>query len=225
MKDFKDFWDDSYVKFAAAFTLVFLLSFVLLFVFDLVPKELRNGTSVLDELQMEALQSVAETAPPAERATSSAVFRRPVGEEPVRVVIPIIKVNAIVHNPDSNDNVILNGYLDKGTVRYPGSGLLGDGNVLIFGHSSNLAVVNNQAYKALNGLKTLVRGDTIYLDSDKYRYVYTVEKNSMVRADEGYVDFEDDRNMLTLSTCNTLGAKEDRHVVEAIFEERISLSN
>lgn len=217
MKNLKSYWHNPNVKFVVVFALVFLVSFSLLFVLGLVPKELRNSTSALDQLQMTTLQSVASNPAP------TTIAPKIDGEEPVRVIIPSIKVNTLVLNPDTTDNVLLNEYLTKGAVRYPGSGLLGDGNVLIFGHSSNLSVVNNQAYKALNGVKNLVRGDTIYVDSSAHRYTYSVTKVSMVKASDEYINFDTKDSALTLSTCNTLGAKEDRYVVEAIFESKKDL--
>lgn len=118
---------------------------------------------------------------------------------------------------------VLDEYLRKGVVRYPESALLGDGNVLLFGHSTNWKVVQNQAYKALNGIDKLKRGDLIYVNSKNNRYTYSVTKVTLVNAEEQFVDFSKKDNMLTLSTCNTFGQKQERHVVEAVFESKVSL--
>ena len=76
------------------------------------------------------------------------------GELPVRIEIPSIGVRANVSNPNTTGVAALDAELTKGAVRYPGSGVPGEeGNVLIFGHSSYLPVVQNQAYKAFNGIQ------------------------------------------------------------------------
>jgi len=217
MKDLKDFWNDPWVKYVAIFGVIFLVSFTFLFALGLVPSELRNGTSVLDELKMQTLESVSGVSEPIQETPEEE------GEEPLHLTIPNTDVDIVVQNPNTRDNVLLNEYLTKGTVRYPDSALLGSGNTLIFGHSSNAAVVNNDAYKALNGIEDLKRDDTIYVDSATTRYVYKVLKVETVNADEQYVNFKTEDAMLTLSTCNSFGKKESRHVVTAILDEKISL--
>ncbi len=222
MKDLKGIWRDPWVKFTAIFGSIFMLTFVLLFLLGLVPGELRNGTSVLDDLRMETLESVSNisnssTSEPAHNDT------REVGEEPVRLTIPAVKIEILVQNPTTRDNTLLNEYLLKGTVRYPDSALLGDGNTLIFGHSTSAGVVNNRAYKALNNIENLKRDDTIYVDSRTTRYVYKVLKVETVNAPDEYVNFRTDEVMLTLSTCNSFGKVESRHVVTAILDDKIAL--
>ena len=138
-------------------------------------------------------------------------------EVPLSIKIPIIGVDAQVYNPASTSTEVLDGYLAKGAVRYPGSGLLGYGNIFIFGHNSRLAVVNNQAYKTFNGLKDLKTGDMIYVISDKNEFAFKVASLKMEGADKALVTFDTTVNRLTLSTCNTFGAKSDRYVVEADF--------
>lgn len=213
----KDFLPDSKIKFILWFAGIFLGTFLLLFATGLVPDELTDtNESVLNDLRLrtfETAEGIKDTPP----------VIKVVGEAPVRLSIPNTKVNVIVQNPTSKDNIILNEYLTRGTVRYPESALLGTGNVLIFGHSSNWAVVQNTAYKALNGIETLKRGDLIYVDSTTSRYVYSVQTVSLVNASLEYIDFSNDKNMLTLSTCNTFGKKEQRYVVEALFDRKENL--
>ena len=221
MKDLKGFWRDPWVKYSAIFGLIFLATFILLFILGLVPSELRNGTSVLDELRMETLESVSsentQTLPPVVENEKEQ------GEEPLRLTIPDAKIEILVQNPTTRDNALLNEYLLKGTVRYPDSALLGSGNTLIFGHSTSAGVVNNRAYKALNGIEKLERDDTIYVDSETTRYVYKVLKVETVSAGEEYVNFKTDDAMLTLSTCDSFGKVENRHVVTAILDDKIAL--
>lgn len=222
----KGFLADSRVKFILWFSGIFLVTFTLLFMLGLIPDELTSeaGDSAIDSLRLRTIEMAggSDNISPVENPTSTTINKE-VGEEPVHLTIPNTDINIIVQNPKSKDNIILDEYLTKGTARYPDSALLGAGNVLIFGHSSNWAVVQNKAYKALNGIETLKRGDPIYVDSSSHRFVYTVEKVSLVDASKEYVDFSNNKNMLTLSTCNTFGKKEQRYVVEAIFDRKESL--
>lgn len=146
------------------------------------------------------------------------------GELPLSIKISKIGVDSQIYNPESTDIKILDDFLLKGVVRYPGSGLLGgEGNVFLFGHSTGLKIVNNQAFKSFNGLKNLKEGDSISIFSDKNEYIYKVLSVKLEGADKALVTFNTTNKKLTLSTCNTFGAKSERYVVEAEFDKTISL--
>lgn len=193
------------------FILIFALSYGGLFYFGLIPSEINSTgkTSVLDDLKQNVIEGL-----------SSKSHIEEVGSTPVRLVVPKASIDIVVQNPDVTDPTVLDGYLKKGIVRYPGSGLLGRGNTLLFGHSSNWEVVKNPNYKALNGIEDLVKGDEIVVYSLDAKYIYKVTTVRMAKAEEIRVDFSEDKNMITLSTCNTFGAKQDRYVVEAEFERK-----
>ena len=89
--------------------------------------------------------------------------------------------------------------------------------MFIFGHSTGIAVVHNQAYKTFNGLKDLERGDIIKVYGSSNIYEYKVLKVTLVDQNQALVEFENNKNMLTLSTCNTFGAKSERYVIEADY--------
>ncbi|MDB5204043.1 MAG: Peptidase sortase-like protein [Candidatus Taylorbacteria bacterium] len=220
MNNYKAFWKRGDVKFVIAFTGVFLVSFIGLYSLGLVPNELTgDSSSVLDDLRFNAIKMTEKDAVPATTTTKEKVT----GEEPVHLTIPNTDVDILVQNPQTKDNTVLDEYLTRGTIRYPDSALLGAGNVLIFGHSSNWAVVHNKAYKSLNGIEKLKAGDLIYVDSATNRYTYSVENVNLVDADKEFIDFGTDKNMLTLSTCNTFGQKQERYVAEAVFKSKTSL--
>ena len=220
MKQNKDFWKGPQVRFLVWFGCVFLGTFLVLYFIGFVPDELSPGSeSVLNDLKLKIIEGAGNTdskGGPEQRLSQT-------GETPTLLVIPEVGISIAVENPKSADNAVLNEYLARGAVHYPGSADLGVGNVFIFGHSSNWAVVQNKAYKALNGIEKLKRGDTIYVDSDTYRYVYEVTRVRLATADEAYVDFSISENMLTLSTCDIFGARQNRFVAEAIFSQKISL--
>ena len=140
-------------------------------------------------------------------------------DDPIRIEIPVINVKSDVQNPQSNDIDILDSALLSGVVHYPNSGSLEDtSNMFLFGHSSQLPVVRNQSFKAMNNLDQLLLGDKIYVYSKSKRYTYVVSSVREVSAENALVTFDTDRKMLTLSTCNNFGEKEDRFVIEAEYE-------
>ncbi len=143
------------------------------------------------------------------------------GELPLSINIPNIGIDSQIYNPATTSIDVLDSYLLKGAVRYPGSGLLnGDGNIFLFGHSTGIRIVNNQAFKAFNGLKNLKGGDLIYVYSEKYEYTYKVLSVKTISADKALVEFNTDSRMLTLSTCDSFGAKSDRIVVQSELVSR-----
>ncbi len=197
------------MKFIFYFVVVFLVAFVFLYSAGLVPKPLQTEEpesfrTLWDKTQSQAIKNqLNQTNTPA--------------EEPVRIVIDKIGVDATVANPSSTNIATLDDYLSRGAVRYPGSGLLGSGNVFLFGHSTSLNVVNNQAYKTFNGLRDLTAGDLIKVYSANRTYVYRVTTVTLVDSNKALVELGDSKNILTLSTCNTFGAKSERYVVEADY--------
>ncbi len=136
---------------------------------------------------------------------------------PVRIVIPKIKLDGVVLNPETQDTDVLDATLLKGAVRYPGSGdLESERNIFIFGHSSDLPVVHNQAFKIFNRLKELASGDEVIVESESTAYRYTVVSVSATKASDVLVTFANEHR-LVLSTCNSFGTKEGRYVVFADF--------
>ncbi len=203
------------LRFIGIFSLIFLATFTFLYAFGLVPTELIDGSgdnSVTDDLKLRALQGADQATSMGETTTNTKAIL------PTYISIPKVDVDISVSNPTTTNNDVLDQYLTKGAVHYPGSGNVGTGNMLIFGHSSNWKVVKNQAYKALNGIENLVPGDPIYIKADDgTTYLYKVTSERLANADETLVDFSGNKNMLTLSTCDLFGEKQQRFVVTADF--------
>ena len=137
---------------------------------------------------------------------------------PIKIIIDAIGVNSSIQNPDTKNVRELDEFLKRGVVRYPGSGFLGQGNMFLFAHSTSIKVVHNQAYKAFNNLDKLNKGDEIRVQSKDREYVYRVSSVRLVDESRALVEFDTTRNMLTLSTCNTFGEKQQRFVVEAGYK-------
>jgi LPXTG-site transpeptidase (sortase) family protein len=200
----------SQMKSVFYFLAIFLVLFTLLYVSGLVPKTIRpeEGDSLgilWDKAQKEAIK---------EQLARGVV----IGEEPTRVVIDKIKLDAYVINPSTTNIDTLNDYLNQGVVRYPGSGLSGLGNMYIFGHSCDTcSAASNLYYRIFTHLRELEVGDIISIFSATKKYSYRVTSVRLVNKDATLVEFGQTKNMLTLSTCNTLGAKDERYVVEADY--------
>jgi LPXTG-site transpeptidase (sortase) family protein len=192
----KWFVDKKKLLFGLDFILVLVITFSTLYLFDLVPEEFKNVIGRYPDNKTKEVKGQ--------------------GEVPLSIKIPSIGVDSQIYNPTSTDVNMLDSYLLKGAVRYPGSALLGaSGNVFLFGHSTGFKIVNNQAFKTFNGLNNLKAGDIMSVFSDKNEYVYKVLTVKLEGADETLVKFGSTGKKLTLSTCNTFGAKSDRYVVEA----------
>jgi len=137
---------------------------------------------------------------------------------PQKIEIPKIGVSSTIQIPSNVNVATLDTALAKGAVYYPGSGTLQGGNMFLFGHSTNWKVVNNQAYKTFNDLEELKKGDEIKLTSDGKVYVYEVTTVRHAADDDVLVQFDKGDRMLTISTCDTFGQKQDRWIVEAEFK-------
>ncbi len=135
-----------------------------------------------------------------------------------KIIIPDISLSAPVLMPESIDLDVLNSALTKGVVHYPGSALPDEkGNVLLFGHSTSFTVVRNKAYAVFNNLSKLEAGNIVRLEYGNREYWYKVQTAKIKKADEALVDLAPNKRMLTLSTCNVFGSKDDRLVVTAEF--------
>jgi LPXTG-site transpeptidase (sortase) family protein len=198
MKDFLRIINQNKTTFLLNFFIVCSITFSFLYMFGFVPEEFKLTVG---------------------RYMSGQYIQVKDGELPIKIVVEKVGINSQIYNPNTNDIQTLDNFLLKGVVHYPGSGFLGgNGNVFLFAHSTGIKIVNNQAFKAFNGLKNLKEGDLISVFSEKKEYVYKVSDVKLVGADKELVDFNTSGKKLTLSTCNTFGAKIERYVVEADLE-------
>jgi len=178
------------------------------------------GLVMLQELGVAPYQLIAvaeDRAPlPQQVGEHISVPQAAIGQMPKKIEIPKVGIEASVENPETTDIAALDEALLSGTVRYPTSARLGeDGNVVIFGHSSHLPVVHNQAFKAFNDIEKLVEGDAIIVTAEKYRYIYAVETVVEADAETDLIPLQVEGSKLTLSTCDTFRAKSARFVVTA----------
>ncbi len=188
-------------KFLGVFLFIFFIFCVFLFAIDFVPEK----PTIEKEINNEAPTLAAATVVP-----------QYLIEMPIRVVVPKIGIDINIENPPSADLPTLNAAVNKGAVHYPGSALLGENAAMfLFAHQSYLPALKNPAFKAFNGLENLTSGDEINVFSENAIYVYKVDSVELKRADEAQISLERGSRILTLSTCNSVGAKEERYVVTA----------
>lgn len=188
---------------------IFTATYAVLSIFGFTPKEFQG---IKDEVQEVAVNDELFLD---EESPKDKIFF------PDKIIIDKIGVESVIQKPQSQDVEALDQALAKGAVYYPGSGTLSFGNMFIFGHSTNWQVVNNQAYKTFNDLDKLSLGDEIKIEAEGKTFIYKVENVKLIADSDAFVDFSKSDRMLTLSTCNTFGRKQDRWVVEARFEREI----
>jgi len=193
---------------------VFSVLALVLLAADIVPE----STSIRRTSIAAEPTTVSSTAEHAE----TVALPTPQSRIPMRIVIDRIGVDSSVLTPSSSDITVLDRALLSGAVQYPGSVSAGNrGNMLIFGHSSYLPVVHNQAYRAFNKIGTLELGDIVRVYSDTHIYRYVVKSVRLANADETIIYFDTPVPTLTLATCNTFGAKQERWVVIATLQDEL----
>lgn len=214
--------------FFGLFFCVFVLSVAVLGKLDLLP----NPQDVAQAASGDTTPSVTLAASPlvgtaqnAQNTGGSTGTTQTGSEFPVKITIPAISLSATIANPTSTNIEVLDNYLLAGAVRYPTSATLNEnGNVVLFGHSSYLPVVNNQAYKTFDGIQKLKAGDTITVYSSDTAYTYAVTSVTKADANSAGIPLTVSGKQLTLATCDSFGTKSDRFVVVANFVESHSIA-
>lgn len=205
-KGIKGELDEHNMAFSLAFIGIFTVAFIFLDAVGFVPDPASHWQN---EHGGTLIASASAGALPASVQHKS--------EMPLRIVIDSINLDAGVGNPANADNAALNQFLKSGAVRYPTSSGLGvNGTVLLFGHSSYLPIVHNQAYKTFDGIQDLHQGDEISVYSADREYRFSVTAVQLVHASSGMVALHSDGQYLTLVTCDSFDKQtQDRWIVES----------
>ena len=202
------------VAFAAAFVAMLVLTFGFLGVMDALPDPAKAVADVVP----------AQTGVHANTVHATEVAT--VKEQPVRVVAHDIGLNVSVSNPVSTSVAKLDEALLTGAVRYPTSAFLGqNGTVLLFGHSSYLPIVHNQAYKAFDGIQNLKTGSIVSVYSSGHEYRYAVVGVELADATKDVVQLGTAGKHLVLVTCDSFSKKTTRFVVTADFVGAYPVAN
>jgi sortase A len=132
------------------------------------------------------------------------------------IIIPKINVEIpVVYDVNTIEEAAVEKGLERGVVHYANTSLPGqDGNVVIFGHSSN-NIFNPGKYKfAFVLLSRLENGDTFYLQKDGKRYTYQIYKKQIVNpSNVGVLTDAEKSATATLITCDPPGTSTNRLVV------------
>lgn len=191
---------------AATFVCLFVLTYIFLGMVDALPEPAATSTT-----------GTIHTTEPEDIPADTR-------ELPVRITIKDLGTDWKILNPSGTDLDTLNAAVDEAPMRWPTSALLGtDGTVALFGHSSHLPVVHNQAYKAFNGIEKLKKGQVVSVYSATHEYRYAVVAVRVASAEEDVVELPSDGKYLVLITCDNFGSKSDRYVVTADFEGAYAL--
>lgn len=206
--------------FLGVFFVVMVLGYGFLYYIDFVPEAPREANTAPEAI--DTAEIIATTTPEVHEAPEAAAWGDPF---PVSITIDRLGKTVSVLNPSSRSIADLDAALLKGVVRHPDSGDLNDnkGNMLILGHSSYLKNVFNKNYQAFNDIQKLQWGDTIRLRSRDTEYVYRVDKVYEAKASTVSIPTTSTEQKLTLATCDTFGAKEDRFIVEATLISKKAL--
>jgi LPXTG-site transpeptidase (sortase) family protein len=206
-----------------AFLIIFFLMCVFLFIIDFVPEAPKlSAQAALPQPTVTTVAELTRSAPVQNvnliAGPTPAVMQTATGLKPTRIVVPKVGVDTVISNPAKSDLATLDNALLSGAVRYPGTAFMNEeGSVVIFGHQSYLPIVHNQAFKAFNDLQKLTQGDVISVYSGDTEFRYSVRSVQLVTTDFGSIALETNGQTLTLVTCNSLGAKEERYIVKADF--------
>lgn len=153
----------------------------------------------------------------------------PNGGEPVssdpRLIVPKISVDVpIIWNADSASEDSLNVAMSKGVAWFNINGASAKpgemGNFVLSGHSSNDWLDQGDYKFIFARLDQLSVGDTIYVNYNSNRYVYSVSKKEVVKpTDVSALEVGTSKPQITLLTCTPLGTALNRLLV---FADQVS---
>lgn len=147
-----------------------------------------------------------------------------VGPDP-KIVIPKINVNIpIVWTAIASDQNSLNKAMNDGAAWFniPGANARPGqvGNAVFSAHSSNDWLDQSDYKFAFARLEQMKEGDTVYINYNSTRYVYTITHTKVVLpTDVGALVTPTDKPIMTLITCVPLGTADKRLLV---FAEQVS---
>jgi sortase A len=142
-----------------------------------------------------------------------------------RLIVPKISVDVpIIWDANAASEDSLNAAMDKGVAWFNIQGASAKpgemGNFALSGHSSNDWLDQGNYKFIFARLEQLNEGDTIYVNYNSTRYVYTVSKKEVVKpTDVSALAVGTDKPRITLITCTPLGTALNRLLV---FADQVS---
>lgn len=138
-------------------------------------------------------------------------------EAPQYIEVPSLGIKTTIESPETTSVSVLDAALQRAAVYYRGSGTPGNRNMLIFGHSTGWKVVRNPAYKVFNTIKNAKAGELVYVTTVSGTHTYKVREVKRVSKYNTWIQFNSEKPMLTLATCDSFGKASDRWVLEADY--------
>lgn len=142
-----------------------------------------------------------------------------------RLIVPKISVDVpIIWDADASSEASLNAAMDKGVAWFNMIGASAHpgemGNFVVSGHSSNDWLDQGDYKFIFARLEQMAVGDTIYVNYNSTRYVYTVSSTKVVKpTDVSALQVGTDKPRITLITCTPLGTALNRLLV---FADQVS---
>ncbi len=197
------------LKIGLSILVIFILFTILIRVFDFfknvnIDNQLINQKVV--EIKSETKTEIIKTEPAPKK-----------NYLPLSIEIPGHNINTSIESPISTDVKTLDNALTRAAVYYPGSGMPGSNNTLIFGHSTSFKVVRNKAYQIFNNIKNIPAGTLVYIRTQEGVHVYKTTNVKKVSKYTAWIQFKSEKPMLTLATCDSFGKASDRWVLEAEY--------
>ncbi len=185
--------------------LIFILFTLLIRVFDSI-KNIDDSNKIIDQTKVETRKEVVDA-----RSLPVKSYL------PLSLDIPGYNISTNIESPLNTKVEVLDNALTKAAVYYPGSGMPGSNNTLIFGHSTTFKIVRNKAYQIFNNLKNVPAGALVYVRTQEGVHVYKTTKVQRVSKYTSWIQFKSEKPMLTLATCDGFGKASDRWVLEAEY--------
>ena len=165
---------------------------------------------------------VAYAAPSSQIASNTIIDPTPniaVDAAP-KIIIPKINVDASVDYTSTPDYDSQMAAMKNGVAYFgiPGANSKPGqvGNTVLSGHSSNDLFDNGTSKFIFVALEKLEKNDTIYINYESKRYVYSVTKKEVVKpTDVQALIYPTDKPILTLITCTPIGTSLNRLLVTA----------
>ncbi|NTV55349.1 MAG: sortase [Candidatus Moranbacteria bacterium] len=137
----------------------------------------------------------------------------------VTVLVERVGIAAPMIWSGSEDGTAMLRDLERGVIRYPGSGIPGQsGNVIISGHSSNYSWAQGDYNSVFRRLGELAPGDYVVLrmkqaNGKTFDYAYRMTEKRVTTPDDPWIFEAGEQDEVTLSTCWPLGTAFKRLIV------------
>jgi len=134
-----------------------------------------------------------------------------------KIVIPSIGVEAPIIFPENKNEYVLQKALENGVVYWPNSASINEkGTIIILGHSSAYPWYQGNYGSVFSLLNKLGEGDSIFLFSDKEKYVYGVVGKEIEAPKNLTLETQKEESVLYLISCWPINTDWKRIVIKAI---------